>query len=170
MNKFVKLAQVVLLTFLLCCFDSKDMPRAAETVTIEPAMLITREDAKALTGVSFDECVVREQPAVGLKLCVYEKESAFLQLGLTQPRKGERNTPESIYNSIKGAFNDAAKVEGVGDDNFIAPPGLHILKDGYYITISLGLMTKDREKLRAAGIKAVQNLDRYTQNKEHTSR
>ncbi len=165
MNKFEKLAQVVFLTFLLCCFNNKDMPRAAESMTIEPAMIITREDAKALTGVSFDECVVREQPAVGLKLCVYEKDGAFLQLGLTQPQKGEKNTPESIYNSIKGAFKDAAKIEGVGDDNFIAPPGLHIMKDGYYITISLGLMTKDREKLKAAGMKAVQNLDRYTQKK-----
>lgn len=165
MNKFEKLAQVVFLTFLLCCFNNKDMPRAAESMTIEPAMIITREDAKALTGVSFDECVVREQPAVGLKLCVYEKDTAFLQLGLTQPQKGEKNTPESIYNSIKGAFTDAAKIEGVGDDNFIAPPGLHIMKDGYYITISLGLMTKDREKLKVAGMKAVQNLERYTQKK-----
>lgn len=165
MNKFKRLAQVVFLTFLLCCFDNKDMPRAAESTIIEPAMIISREDAKALTGVSFDECVVREQPAVGLKLCVYEKDDAFLQLGLTQPKKGEKNSPESIYNSIKGAFENAAKIDGVGDDNFIAPPGLHIMKDGYYITISLGLMTKDREKLKVAGMKAVQNLDRYTQKK-----
>lgn len=165
MNKFKRLAQVVFLPLLLCCFDNKDMPRAAESTTIEPAMIISREDAKALTGVSFDECVVREQPAVGLKLCVYEKDDAFLQLGLTQPKKGEKNSPESIYNSIKGAFENAAKIDGVGDDNFIAPPGLHIMKDGYYITISLGLMTKDREKLKVAGMKAVQNLDRYTQKK-----
>jgi len=170
MNKFEKLAQVVFLTFLLCCFDNKDMPRAAESMTIEPTLIITREDAKALTGVSFDECVVKEQPAVGLKLCVYEKDDAFLQLGLTQPKKGEKNTPESIYNSIKGAFKDAAKIEGLGDDNFIAPPGLHIMKDGYYITISLGLMNRDREKLNVAGMKAVQNLNNYAQKKEQTSR
>ncbi len=165
MNKFNKLSRAMFLTFLLCCFDNKAMSGTAESMTIEPAMIITREDAKALTSVSFDECVVKEQPAVGLKLCVYEKDGAFLQLGLTQPKKGEKNIPESIYNSIKSAFKDAAKIEGVGDDNFIAPPGLHIMKDGYYITISLGLMTKDREKLRVAGMKAVQNLDKYTQKK-----
>ena len=62
-------------------------------------------------------------------------------------------------------FKDAEKIEGVGDDNFLAPPGLHILKDGYYITISLGSMTRDREKLKAAGMKAVENLGKYTRNK-----
>lgn len=156
---------VVLVIALLSGCDSRDKGKSGGSgaKVIEPAMIISREDAKALTGVSFDECTVKEQPAVGLKLCVYEKDEAFLQLGLTQAAnmKGG-NTPESIYNSIKGGFKYAAKIEGVGDDNFIAPPGLHILKDGYYITVSLGLMAKDREKLKAAGMKAVENLGRYS--------
>jgi len=157
---------VVLFIGMICGFASNgklafgaDGPKL-----IEPAMIITVEDARALTGAGFGECTVTEQAAVGLKLCVYEKDGAFLQLGLTQTKQNG-NTPESIYNSIKGAFKDAAKIEGVGDDNFVAPPGLHIMKDGYYMTVSLGLLNKDREKLKAVGMKAVSNLSKYTQKK-----
>ncbi|MFH1076825.1 MAG: hypothetical protein V1753_08330 [Pseudomonadota bacterium] len=152
--------------FCVCYSENKGKLGVVGSKIIEPAMIISREDASVLTGVSFGECTVKEQPVVGLKLCVYEKDGAFLQLGLTQAafmdKKGG-NTPESIYNSIKGGFEDAVKIEGVGDDNFIAPPGLHIMKDGYYMTISLGIMTKDREKLKAAGMKAVENLGKYVQ-------
>ena len=168
MRRIINATLVVLVITLSSGCESSGQNKAGGTGSkvVEPAMIISREDAKALTGVDFDECTVKEQPAVGLKLCVYEKDGTFLQLGLTQgtTMKGG-NTPESIYSSIKGGFKDAAKIEGVGDDNFIAPPGLHILKDGYYITVSLGLLTKDKEKLKAAGMKAVDNLGRYTQKK-----
>lgn len=35
------------------------------------------------------------------------------------------------------------------------------MKDGYYITISYGLLVNDREKLKAAGTKAVENLKKH---------
>lgn len=133
----------------------------AGTPALEPATLLSREDARALTGVAFDECTVTEQPAVGLKLCVYDKNDAFLQVGLTQGKRGN-NTPESIYASIKEAFKDAARIEGLGDDNFLAPPGLHIMQDGYYITVSLGLLNKDRDRLRTVAVKVLENLNRQT--------
>ena len=162
----ITLVVFVTMLFFGCDGGNKGKTAATGTKIIEPAMLISREDAKTLIGIEFDDCTVKEQPAVGLKLCVYEKEGALLQLGLTQTTnmKGG-NTPESIYSSIKGGFKDAAKIEGVGDDNFVAPPGLHIIKDGYYLTVSLGLLNKNREKLQTAGKKAVENLGRYTQKK-----
>ena len=143
----------------------------AETVKgkiLEPAMLISREEAIALTGVSFDACTVKEQPAVGLKLCVYEKDGALLQIGVTQAAFMDKKsreggtTPQSIYQAIRGAFKDAAKIEGVGDDNFLAPGGLHILKGEYYLTVSLGFSPKDKAKLRAIALRAVENLDKYS--------
>lgn len=160
---FTCLVGAIFFVSIFCGFDRDAQGKSGTTGSkvIEPAMIISREDARALTGVDFGPCTLKEQPAVGLKLCVYEKDGVFLQLGLTQAafmiKKG-RNTPESIYNSIKAAFQDAPRIEGVGDDNFIAPPGLHIMKNGYYLTISLGLMNKDREKLKAAGLKAVEKL------------
>jgi hypothetical protein len=147
---------------LLCGCDSKPKEKAAKI--IEPAMLITKDDAKAIAGAAFGECTVKEQPAVGLKLCVYEKDGAFLQVGLTQAAfmdKKNGNTPESIYNSIKGAFKDAPKIDGVGDDNFIAPPLLHIMKGGYYLTVSMGA-SSDTAKLKTAGQKAVENIGKLT--------
>lgn len=167
MGKIVSLTTfVVFFTAMFCGLDSGGMLAfgADRAKLIEPAMIMPVEDARALTGAGFGECTVSEQAAVGLKLCVYEKDEAFLQIGLTQTKQNG-NTPESIYNSIKGAFMDAAKIEGVGDDNFIAPPGLHIMKDGYYMTVSLGLMNKDKEKLKAVGMKAVSNLSKCTQKK-----
>jgi hypothetical protein len=167
-NILINATLVVLVLTLFSGCDSTDKGNSRTTASkaIEPAMILSREDAKALTGVAFDECTVQEQPAVGLKLCAYEKDGVFLQLGLTQAANMQGgNTPESIYSAIKGGFKDAAKIADLGDDNFIAPPGVHIMKDGYYITVSLGLKAKDREKLQAAGMKAVENLGRYTQKK-----
>ena len=96
---------------------------------------------------------------------MYEKDGALLQVGLTQAAymdKNNGNTPESIYKATKSACKDAVKIDGVGDDNFLAPPGLHILKGSYYVTVSMGLMAKDNEKLKAAGLKAVENLSKYS--------
>ncbi len=42
------------------------------------------------------------------------------------------------------------------------PPGLHILKGQYYMTVSFGLMAEDKEKLQATGMKAVENLIKYS--------
>jgi hypothetical protein len=152
-------------------FVCGDMVARAEMMKgkiLEPAMLISREEAIALTGVNFDACTVKEQPAVGLKLCVYEKDGALLQVGVTQAAFMDKKsreggtTPQSIYQTIKGAFKDAARIEGLGDDNFLAPGGLHILKGEYYLTVSLGFSPKDKEKLRAVALRAVENLEKYS--------
>jgi hypothetical protein len=150
---------------LLCGCENKEKGKAETGAgkVIEPSMIISKEDAKAITGVDFGAGVVKEQPEVGLKLCVYDKGEAFLQVGITQMAfMGEMtrksgNTPESIYKTTKSVFKDATSIDGVGDDNFLAPPGLHILKGGYYLTISLG-RSHDKEKLKAAGMRAVDNL------------
>ena len=137
--------------------------RNAMAKNIEPAAIISKEVAEALTGGSFSECVVTEQPVVGMKLCVYDNGQDFLQIGLTQVSfmpEGNKRNPKDIFSGIKEAFPDAVKIDGVGDDNFIAPPGLHILKGEYYISISLGLMVTDREKLKAAALKAIENLEK----------
>lgn len=138
----------------------------ARVEIIEPAMLITTEDARSLTGGDFSDCVLTEQPVVGMKLCVYDNGQDFLQIGLTQVAfmpEGNRRSPKEIFSGIKEAFPDAERIEGLGDDNFVAPPGLHILKGDYYISISLGLMAKDREKLKAAALKAIENLEKLAQ-------
>ena len=140
--------------------------RNARAGIIEPSSIISKEDARSLTGGSFSDCVITEQPVVGMKLCVYDNGQNFLQIGLTQVAfmpEGSKRDPKEIFADIKEAFPDAKTIAGLGDDNVIAPPGLHILKGEYYISISLGMMAKDREKLKAAGMKAVENLEKLSQ-------
>ncbi|RQW86782.1 MAG: hypothetical protein EHM79_09110 [Geobacter sp.] len=156
---------LVVTVFLVSCESKKSTPEADFAKIIEPAMLLSKEEAKALTGVDFGECEVKEQPVVGQKLCVYDKGDSMVQVGLSQvafmakKTLDSGTTPESIFKTTKEAFSGAESLAGVGDDNFMAPPGLHILKNGYYLTISLG-MANDKEKLKAAGMKAIANLDR----------
>lgn len=170
MGKMLLLTIWLLLACIqLCGCDSTPKGKAASAGArmVEPAMLITKEDAKELTGVSFGECTVKEEPRVGLKLCVYEQDGVFVQVGLTQiafmDKKSREagNTPQSIFEATKSAIQGAAKIDGVGDDNFLMPPGLHILQGQYYMTVSFGLMANDKEKLHVAGMKAVANLSKY---------
>lgn len=74
-------------------------------------------------------------------------------------------TPKSIFEGIKDNFGEElAVVERIGDEAFIATPGLHILKGGYYIVIAV-VNTSDetnRNILKAAGAKAVGNLELLT--------
>ncbi len=160
MKHSLLMASCAALLLALCCgCDSK----GARAETVEPAMLITSADAMELTGGSFSDCTVTEQPVVGMKLCVYDNGKDFLQIGLTQAAfmaENNRRDPKEIFNGIKAAFPDAAKIEGVGDDNFVAPPGIHVLKGDYYISLSLGLMAMDQDKLKAAALKAIDNLDK----------
>lgn len=159
------LVLLVFALFLFSCESNKEKAPAADAKVIEPAQLLSKEDAKALTGIDFGECTATERSVVGQKLCVYDKGNSFVQVGLSQVAFMDKKTlasgttPESIYKTTKAAFAGAESLPGVGDDNFLAPPGLHILKNGYYLTISLG-MANDKEKLKAAGMKAVENLDR----------
>ena len=171
MGKMILVATCMMLAFSQlygCDGTSKEKTGSTGAKMIEPAMIITKEDARALTGVNFGECTVKEEPRVGLKLCVYEKDGAFFQVGLTQTafmdqksREGG-NTPQSLFNATKSAIQGADRIDGVGDDNFLMPPGLHILKGQYYMTVSFGLMAKDKEKLRVAGMKAVENLNKFS--------
>jgi hypothetical protein len=161
---------LIITLFSGCENKSKSKTEAGVAKVIEPSQILSKDDAKELTGVNFGEGTVKEQPKVGQKLCVYEKDGAFLQVGITQTafmdEKSRKfgNTPVSIYKSTKEAFQNAEKIDGIGNDNFLAPPGLHIVQDGYYLTVSFGV-SNDREKLKTAGMRAVANLKKYTAQK-----
>lgn len=137
---------------------------------IEPEELITKEDAEKLTGLKIVDVEKTEEERVGLKIYGYTTEgdvmdSILLQITISQQAfmvKGQPNTPEDIYRGTLDMFDDKIKVEGIGDEAYIFTPGLHILRDGYYITISAG-KTSDpdvQELLKKAGKHAIDNLDK----------
>jgi hypothetical protein len=67
---------------------------------------------------------------------------------------------DSIFTEIMNNTVDSEKVDGMGDEALIGIPGIHILMDGYYITIGLGNSdnAENREKLKKAGKIAADNL------------
>ncbi len=68
----------------------------------------------------------------------------------------------SIFESIRENFADElTQVDGIGDEAFIATPGIHILKGDYYIVIGVGNSSDEdnRAILKTSGIRAVENLE-----------
>ncbi len=142
---------------------------SSSSSVIEPQQLISKAEAQTLTGLKLKDGEKTEQAVVGQKIIFYDSDStstgvSFLQVSLTQQAfmpSGSSNTPQSIYNSIKSAFPDAVKVDGIGDEAFIATPGLHIYADGYYIVIAAGNSDKAsvQKVIKEAGMLAVQHLE-----------
>ena len=173
---------IVLLGALLClagCTGSGN-PRAsvaadvagggkAQTASlIEPEELISRQEAEQLLGIALKEGEKSQQAAVGQKLCFYaaqDEGGRYLQIGITQTAfLGNANqTPEKIYAALKDGLSETSEqspVEGIGDEYFFGTPGLHILRDGYYLSVSAGGLgsEKVREVLEQAGALAVEKL------------
>ncbi|HPX62505.1 MAG TPA: hypothetical protein PLN25_12185 [Deltaproteobacteria bacterium] len=136
---------------------------------IEPSSLLSKEEAKALTGIDFNKATTKEESRVGLKMYLYENDNNILQVGISQvafmdsKTSAAGNTPPVIYKNIKSGFKDAPKIEGLGDDNFLIPTALYILRGEYYVTVvSNPPISRDKEKMKAIGLKVVENLDRLT--------
>lgn len=135
---------------------------------IEPYELITKSEAEQLIGEPLQEAKNTEQKAAGLKISNYNavKEDSFnfLQVSVTQqafmPDNGQ--SPQAIFRAIRDNYQSTVKVDGVGDEAFIAPPGIHVLKESYYISIGVGNSDdlKNRELLISAGKKALENLEK----------
>jgi hypothetical protein len=138
------------------------------TQLIEPCELITRTEAEEIMGEKMKDGQNIENKVVGQKICFYEAADensfAFLQISLTQNSfisqkvLASGQNAQTIYNSIKEAFPDRQVIKGMGDDAFIATPGIHILKGDYYLTIGVGNINRSKDKLTAAGAKAMANL------------
>jgi hypothetical protein len=159
-----------MVVFLAGCGESSApssrAPANAPTVLaklIEPCGLLSKGDAESYIGQPLKDPERKETPVVGLKLCVYDTVSAgsgkLLQIGLTQqafmPNNGQ--TPQSIYAALKANFKNAINVDGIGDDAFISPPGLHVLKGGFYLTVAVGNSNdpKNQELLQTIGKRLV---------------
>ncbi len=176
MRKLISLFLAAMLLALCACGKTTDnqaeVPLETESSPsdnspaaeiIEPSLLISKEEAESILGVSLDRVQTSEQERVGLRQCIYESEDYFFQISLTQQAMmpaEQTQTPESLYRAIVENFEDAIKVDGVGDEAYFATPGLHILEDGYYILIAIGNLDDEgnSEKLVEAGKLAAWNL------------
>lgn len=131
---------------------------------IEPCSLISREEAEQILGVTLDQLEQREEPRVGQKICIYKSEDDIFEISLTQQAfmpEGQTATPESIFHALVENFDDKIILDQIGDEAFIATPGIHILKDGYYIMIAVGNLNilENHDRLKAAAEIALAKLD-----------
>jgi len=157
--------------FSVCagCGDGEKDTSGGNGEVISPCALVSQEKAGEIMEETLGEPVTSEQPEVGLQLCLYESADAlvFFQVGLTQMSFMSEETidagqtPTTLYNTIKDAFPDRVTVDGVGDEAFIATPGIHILAGEHYITIALGNSDDpvNQERLKEGGTEAVTNLE-----------
>lgn len=136
---------------------------------IQPEELISLQDAQSIAKTRFADCRKTKQTAVGQILCIYESldSSRMLVVDLVQnAAMGEDmlryQNAASIFAATREMLMDVVPVPGLGEDAFLAVPGIHVLVGEYYLTISFGKSDDEstRALLREAGRLAVQNLEK----------
>ncbi|MGI5848791.1 MAG: hypothetical protein ACOX8Q_01765 [Christensenellales bacterium] len=148
--------------------SGSESPSASAAQMIEPGQLISKKDAEELIGEKVKEGEKKEQPALGLKTCLYSAESqtskSFLQISIIQQAFLEpetQQTPSSIFDALKQVMSEPnAEAPKIGDEAFMGMPGLYVLSNGYYIGVSSGGSGDQKEILKKAGEKAIENLKR----------
>jgi hypothetical protein len=132
---------------------------------IEPSQLISQEEAGLIMGETMDSAETMEQQTIGLKQTFYTSSESGEMLQVTLHQQAfmpseQSMTPEDLYRAITTDFPGAIEADGIGDEAWLATPGLHILADGYYIVIAAGNMSVEgnEEMLREGGRVAVENL------------
>ncbi len=135
---------------------------AKSPVTIDPCDLLTHQEVDKIMGEKMKEGKLDEQKITGTKRCFYQARNvnsfSLLQISIVEGKKAKE-----YFSVIKKGFPDHEVIEGVGDDAFIATPGIHILTKSYYITIAAGNINKNKDKALAAGKKVVYNLKKREQ-------
>ncbi len=146
---------------------SKPAGNTASDKLIEPELLISKAEAEELIGEAMMDAEKTETEVVGNKMGFYESadenSERFLQVSITQQAfiPNPEITPRSLFNSIKNNFAaELEEVDGIGDEAFIATPGIHIMSEDCYIVIGVGNTSNEANRgiLKAAGQIAVDNL------------
>lgn len=153
----LKITFVLLRSFAILILLSPTTIFAKSPVIIDPCEVITQVDAEEIMGEKLKSGQLRKQKAIGQKICLYEAADdnsfAMLQVSLLQGQRAKK-----IFFEIKANFPDHESVNGIGDDAFIATPGIHILQNDYYLCIAAGNINRNRGKVQVAGKKAVATL------------
>lgn len=125
---------------------------------VDPCDLITHMEVEEIMGEKMKAGTLREQKATDMKLCLYEAadDNSF---GILQVSIIQGQSAKETFSMIKNNFPDHEMIDGIGDYAFIATPGIHILKNGCYLTIAAGNLNRNRDKVLVAGKRAVADLE-----------
>ncbi len=135
---------------------------AKSPITIDPCDLLTHQEIDEIMGEKMKEGKLEEQKIAGTKRCLYEARDvnsfSLLQISIVEGEKAKE-----YFSVIKKGFPNHEVIEDIGDDAFVATPGLHILTESYYITIAAGNLNKNKDKALAAGKKVMDSLEKRKQ-------
>ena len=155
----IKNAFIVARISVIFVLLSASIAFAKPPVEIDPCALISQMEAEEIMGVKMKTGTLREQAATGMKLCLYETADensfAMLQVSIIQGQHATEN-----FSIIKENFADHEMIDGIGEDSFVATPGIHILTTGCYLTIAAGNINQNKDKLLVAGKRAVASLEK----------
>lgn len=133
---------------------------AQSPAVVDPCTVISKVEAEAIMGEKMKAGRVREQKAVGMNLCLYEADSdgsfSMLQVSIIRGEKARQ-----MYSAIKANFPGNEPIAGIGDDAFLATPGLHAIRGDSYLSVAAGNLKRNREKVLMAGKKAMMNLKKF---------
>jgi hypothetical protein len=115
-------------------------------------------EVEEIMGEKMKAGTLREQKATDMKLCLYEAadDNSF---GILQVSIIQGQSAKETFSMMENNFPDHEMIDGIGDYAFIATPGIHILKNGCYLTIAAGNLNRNRDKVLVAGKRAVADLE-----------
>ncbi len=130
---------------------------AGSSDSMNPCDLITQVEASDIMSEPMAVGELEKREVIHMQLCLYKPLNAnsftMLQVSIINGPRAKES-----FNGIKTNFPNHEAVKNIGDDAYFATPGLHILAEGYYLGIAAGNLKRNKDKLLAAGNKAVSNL------------
>lgn len=184
-RKALCLCAVLLLTISClsagCAKDSvqenprNDSEQLQAVDSLDPALLITREDAEAILKEPCKEAAITTNP-MGQQVCFYEPQTEgmtvrFVQLSvissdaMTEQMKQQGYDAAQLFEDSKNLLEDIEEVPDYGDQAFWggnglkAGAGLHVLKGDVYFSVVVGLGEE------AADLEAARELARKVLNR-----
>lgn len=155
----IKSALIVSISSIIFVLLSSIVTFANPPIIIDPCDLINHTESEEIMEEKMKTGKLTEQKATGMKLCLYEAtdDNSF---GMLQVSIIQGQTAKEAFSIIKRNFPDHEMIDGIGEDTFIATPGIHILNNGCYLTIAAGNLDRNKDKLLMAAKRAVANLEK----------
>lgn len=158
---------------LLAACSSTDKTGSTQTQTssgqpdtkaklVDPATLITQDEAAAVLGEPSKPAEIKTSSVnpMGQKEVVFnpvnDNSYKMLQLSIVQNEGMNKNmtasgyTVKKLYEDTRKGFADAKDVSGVGEQAFMRPSWLHVVKGNTYFVIYINNKATDAQKEEAA--------------------
>lgn len=139
---------------------------------MDPATLITQDEAAVILGEPSKPAEVKTSSInpLGQKEVIFnpvnDKSFKMLQLsfvqneGMNKDKVASGYTVKKLYEDTRKGFADARDVSGIGDQAFMRPSWLHVVKGNTYFVLYINNKATDAQKEEAAKSLALKIISR----------